>query len=411
MLKLNNVFNNEVIPDLIERRQNIIDGNVNAIPFNFSKLSEYVFGIEHSRQYGLTGPSGSSKSKLGRDMFLFQPFQYYHKNKDTTSIDVRFNMFCLEDSKKKVTYNLLSKALWDKYQIRVPVKKLESATNEALSEKIIDMSNSLIDYFDDFFSKVYMSNTTNPTGIKKEIESHLTDPSVGYYVTAAGKKLDNQVKSYDIKVKTKEGKIVEKKGTEVQAAIQQGEQIRYEKVNKNLFVINIIDNLQVISEEKGQSKFKTLDDFTRRLMRNRLCEFFGCANVLVQQQNQAMRTRKVDSYGDVVSDTLIPSIAGLGEFKNSVQTMHYLFGIYSPFNDALETFNKYDIKKLAYYYRHIYIMKSNYTANVNFPTFADPIAETFIDLPAYNDSLGLNEIYTRIAELEGIEQKTTNKLL
>jgi hypothetical protein len=407
---LNNIFQQEVLPDLIERRQNIIDGNINAIPFSFSKLSSYVYGIEHSRQYGVTGPSGSSKSKLGRDMFLFQPFQYYYNNKDISSTDVRFNLFCLEDSKKKVTYNLLSKALWDKYRIRIPVKKLESATNEALDEKIINMSNTLIDYFDDFFSKVYMSNTSNPTGIKKEIEGFLTHPSVGSYYTANGKKLDNQVKSYDIQVKTKNGTET-RKGTELQAAIQKGEQVRYEKNNKNLFVINIIDNLQVISEESGQTKYKTLDDFTRKLMRNRLCEFFGCANVLVQQQNQAMRSRKIDSFGEVVSDTLIPSIAGLGEFKNSVQTMHYLFGIYSPFNDALEKFNKYDIKKLAYYYRHIYILKSNYTANVNFPTFADPIAETFEDLPAFNDTAGLDLIYQRISKLEGIEKKSNTKLL
>lgn len=406
----NNNFKLEVLPDLIERRQNILDGNINAIPFGFSKLSEYIFGIEHARQYGITAPSGASKSKLSRDMFLFQPFQYYYDNRDKMDLDVRFNMFCLEDSTKKVGYNLLSKALFDKYQIRLPVKVLESATNSALSEDIINMSKRLIDYFEEFFSKVYMSNTTNPTGIKKEIEGYLTNPAIGFYTTANGKKLDNTRKGYDIIKKTKDGNVTIK-GTELQAAIQQGEQIRYEKNNKNLFVINNIDNLQAITEEKGETKYKSLDDFCRKLMRNRLCEFFGCANVLIQQQNQGMRSVKKDQFGETMSDTLIPSIAGLGEFKNSVQTMHYLFGIYSPFNDSLEQFRKYDINKLGYFYRHIYILKSNYTANVNFPVFADPIAETFEDLPSFDDTIGLDAIYQRILELDGMSKKSEKKLI
>jgi len=414
----NNIFEQEVLPDMLERRQNILDGNINSLPFNFGKLSNYVFGIEHARQYGITAPSGGSKSKLGRDMFLFQPFDYYHRNKDKMNIDIRVNIFCLEDAKKKVTYNLLAKLLWDNFNIRMPIKELESATNTALPEDIVEKSKGLTKYFDSFFSKVYMSNTTNPTGIKKEIESYLTDPKVGNYVTADGKKLDNKQKQYEVKIKAKDGTIETKQYTELQQYIHKGGQVRYEKVNKNLFVINIIDNLQAITEEKGNTKYKTLDDFCRNLMRNRLCEFFGCANVLVQQQNQGSRQIKTDQMGEKISDTLIPSIAGLGEFKNSVQTMHYLFGIYSPFNDGLTDFNKYNISNtnsskgmLGYYYRHMYILKSNYMANVNFPVFADPIAETFEDLPSYDDTAGLQVFYDRIANLEGIRQKSIQKLL
>lgn len=406
ILKPDNIFKNEVLPDIIARRDNILAGNINAIPFNFSKLSSYVYGVEKSRQYGITAASGGSKSKLGRDMFLFQPFDFYHKNKDKMDIDVRINMFCLEDNKKKVGYNLISKALWDVYKIRIPIKVLESQNaDNPLPYDVLQKIEKLEPYFEDFHSKLYLSNTANPTGIKKEIEKFLTNPAIGFYTTSLGKKLNNTQKQYDGYEIDKSGNKVYKQYTELQQYIRQGGQVKFEYVNKNLFVINIIDNLQNILQEKGDSKYTTLDSFCRNLMRARLCEFFGCSNVLIQQQNQAMRQLKTDITGDAIVDHYIPSLSGLGEFKNSVQTMHYIFGIYSPFNDRVKKFMKYDITKIGYFYRHIYILKSNYMANVDFPVFADPIAETFMDLPSYDDTTGLNKIYQEIINLASKEYK------
>ncbi len=398
ILKPNNVFMNEVLPDIVQNRDNLLAGNFNAIPFSFSKLSDYVYGIQKGTQYGITGPSGSSKSKLGRDMFIYQPFQFYYENQD--KIDIRVNMFCLEDNKKKVVYNLLTKAMWDHYGKRLTPKELSGDNNEAVPEEVLQQCEGLIPYFQKFSEKVYLSNTNTATGIKKEIETFMLDPTVGHYTDEKGKKLDHINKTIEVSVNIP-GKPTTRKISEMEAHVRKGGQVRYKQLNPNLFVINIIDNLQVIKPEAG-NKYNTLDSFCRNLMRNHLCEFFGCANVLIQQQSQQMRQRKMSSSGELMTDTLVPSIAGLGEFKNSVQTMHHLFGIYSPFNDRLPEFHKYDITKLSYFYRHIYLLKSNFAPNVDFPLFSDPIAETFKDLPNFNDTAGMNAIYAEIANLSGI---------
>lgn len=408
MITHSNIFKDSVLPEIKRRRQNILDGNVNAIPFTFSKFSEHVYGIEHSRQYGITAPSGASKSKLSRDMFLFQPFDFYMKNKDKMDIDIRINMFCLEDSPTKVGMNLTSKLLWDKHGLRIPIKVLESQ-RDALDEDLLKKIESLGPYFEKFSEKVYMSSTTNPSVIKKEILSFLMHPSVGDIVDSKGNVLDNKIPRHKAHVKNGVGNIVETTLTDLQYYRHQGGQLYYKKKNPNLFVINIFDNLQAM--DRGSNKYDTLDEFCRMTLRKELCEFYQCANVIVQQQNQGSRQIKKDMTGETMSDTLIPSIAGLGEFKNSVQTMHYLFGIYSPFNDGLDRFQKYDIKSLAWYYRYISILKSNYCPNFNFSVFADPIAETFKDLPSHKDTQGLKQVYQEIARLEGIGGNSTQNLI
>src|SRR5574343_2104113 len=105
-----NLFN-KTVEGIKKRRQNVLNGGINAIPFPLPALPRYVPGIMKGTQYGITGDSGASKSKLLRYMFVQTPFDFYYKNKNEMNIDVEIFLFSLEDNAEVVMKNLIVSAL------------------------------------------------------------------------------------------------------------------------------------------------------------------------------------------------------------------------------------------------------------------------------------------------------------
>lgn len=373
-----------IYDDIKRRKENIESGGINSIPFPLKNLNKAIPGIAPEIQIGLTSSSGGMKSKLSRALFLNGPYEYYQKHKDISNMDLKIFMFTLEDSPDRVRKYMLIKALYETYGIRVDVRKIDSYLEEdKLSDDLLFKIDTLRPYMEEMEKVVEFSNISNPTGILKKVKEYLLRKDIGCLIDEYGNELNSEQAS-DI--------------------IKRGGAINYKSTNTNRFVIVVIDNLQNVTPEQGLNKYDTLDLFTRKYCRNVLCNMYKCSTVLIQQQNQDTAKKQFTTYGDSIVDKLIPSEAGLGEFKNSVQTMHYLIGLFEPAKYGIEDFQTdaglYNIRKLGGYYRYLNVIKSNFVSNVNLSLFADPIAETFTELPKATEKITMEQFYKKAEELE-----------
>ena len=67
-----------VINVLKSRRESVLKGEINCIPFNFKRFSNNIPGIEKDKYYIISGNTKSGKSQLANFMFLYTLLFKYH---------------------------------------------------------------------------------------------------------------------------------------------------------------------------------------------------------------------------------------------------------------------------------------------------------------------------------------------
>lgn len=375
-----------VLDDIKSKKENLESGGVNAIPFPLPALSKYVPGIMKETQYNLTAESGCSKSKMSRYFFVKTPFDYYMDNKEKKDIDVQINFFCLEDSKEVVLKKIIISVLAKQKGIRMSENQINYYfDHDKPPESLLKEIESLRPYFEVFLSKVKLIDSVrNPTGILKEVKKTLLNPSQGYLSDQFGNPIPIE--------SLKEG-------------VPKGMTLKYVSKITNKFTINVIDNLQNITPEKQHAnKWEACDILCRDFMRNVLCNFYKCCNLIIQQQDKSSGKAQYTQTGTNIVEKLLPSTAGLAEYKNSVDSSHCFFGLFNPYKHKIEHFaaspsNYYDINQLGDYYRNLMILKSNFAETVNTSLFFDAITEEFYELPNGGDKEAMDQVYNKIFKL------------
>lgn len=383
----------ETLDEIKRRKANLESGGINAIPFPLPAFSQYVPGIMKGTQFGITGDSGASKSKLLRYLFVQTPFDFYYANRDKYDIDIEIFLFTLEDNNKMTMKNIIVAALSKYKNIRISPLMLNSDfQNRSLPTFILKEIESMQDYFELLLSKVHIiDDIFHPTGILKVVKKRLLDPDNGNYVDEHGNKVETD----------KEGNIIPSLDNS-----EKFRQLKYVPKNPNKFVIVLTDNLQNIRSEKGNdNKWDAYDRFCRQYMRSVLCNTFDTCNCIVQQQEKSSGKAQFTNTGNQVVEKLLPTVAGLAEYKNSVDSAHCLLGIFNPYKYRVEHFqaganNWYDIIQLGDMYRNISILKSNFAETVNTSVLFDSFSETFTELPNGNNTEEMQKVYNFIYQLK-----------
>lgn len=155
-----------VLNNLKERRERILNGQLNCIPSPFKRFSNDFIGLEQSCYYCITASTKGAKSQFTSYTFIYEPLMFcYHSNKNA-SLKVLY--FPLEETPERIMQRFISWLLYiysDK-KIRVSPRELRSTTS-ALSQDILDIVETpeiqdIIKYFED--NVIFMTDT-NPTGI------------------------------------------------------------------------------------------------------------------------------------------------------------------------------------------------------------------------------------------------------
>lgn len=368
-----------VLNELEERRNKLLNSELNCIPSPFKRFRNDFVGIEQSSHIVVTASTKGSKSQFTSFTFIYKPlmFCYYSKS----NVDYKVIYFPLEETPERIMERFISWLLYDfsKGEIRISPRDLRS-TVTPVSEKILDIIQSdeiqdIIKYFENHV--IFPTEKPNPTGMYYYCKKYAEDNGTVY--TKNGKYTDDL------------GNIVEYKAFD-----------HYEPNNPNEFRVIITDTSNLIDTERGMTLKQSMDkwsEYGAKYLRNR----YGYTFIEIQQQafegesNDAVKLGKTK-----------PSIANLGDSKYSARNADMVLGLYSPFKFGLREFNGYDITKFRDNIRFLEVcINRNGAMGGVCPLFFDGAVCLFEELPKPNETDKLNEVYKHLYK---IRNNNTNKI-
>lgn len=367
-----------VVANLADRRQRIIDGQLNCIPSPFKRFSEDFIGIEQSCYYTVTSFTKGGKSQFTSYTFIYKPLMFCYFTK--ADIDIKILYFPLEETPERIMQRFISWLLFDfsKGRIRISPRDLRSTTS-AISQEILDVINTdeiqdILKYFEEHV--IFPEEAANPTGIYKYCKS---------YATAHGK------------VYTKTKMFKDEFGVEYEKEVFD----RYEQDNPNEYRLIIIDTINLIDTERGMTLKQSMDklsEYCAKYLRNRY--FFS--PVIIQQQAFDQEGNESFKIGRVR-----PSVAGLGDSKYTSRDSNVVLGLFSPFRFALKEYEGYDISKFKDNIRFLeMIVNRDGEMGGLCPLFFDGAVCQFNELPRPDDQAGLNEVYKYLKKIRMSTAKT-----
>ena len=365
-----NTLKDRVLSNLQERRDRILNGQLNCIPSPFKRFRNDFIGIEQSCYYCITASTKGGKSQFTSYTFIYEPLMFcYYTNKD---IDLKVLYFPLEETPERILQRFISWLLFthSKGEIRISPRDLRSTT-DAVPQEILDILQegeiqNIINYFEEH---IIFSTETNPTGVYKFCKQYAEENGTVY---------------------TKPGKYKDELGTVRETQVFD----RYVQNNPNEIRLIIIDTINLIDTERGLSLKQSMDkmsEYLAKYLRNR----YHYSPVVIQQQ--AFEGEGNDAYK---LNKFKPSIANNGDSKYTARDSNIVLGLFSPFKFGLAEYEGYDIRKFKDNIRflEVLISRDGELGGVC-PLLFDGAVSAFKELPRPNEVNELNSIYEYLNKL------------
>lgn len=358
-----------VISNLKKRRDNVINGNINCIPFPFSNFRNDIPGIEQGKFYQITGATKSAKSQFASYLFIYHTLLYAYNHPQQLSVKIFY--YPLEETPENVMERFISYLLYtlsDK-KYRISPSDLRSTNNDKpLPEEILDILESeeyknILDFFE---SNIIFSDSTNPTGIFYECKRYAEE--------------NGTVHTTKVTVKNEFGdkKLVDKFDY-------------YEMNNPQEYRIIFVDHISLISQERGMTQRESMGKLSEYmvLLRNR----YKFTPVIIHQQ---ALFENIDAFK---MDKLTPSIANLADNKAIARDVNVCISLFSPFKYGIKQWLNYDISKLKDNIRFIEVLLNrDGQSNGVLALYFDGAVNAFAQMPMPNDAVNMNKVYALIAE-------------
>ena len=361
-----------VLSGIEERRQRIINGDVNCIPSPFTTFTDCFPGVEQGKYYIVTAATKGAKSQLASYLFLYVPLLFAYEN--PTKIRLQIFYFPLEETPEKITLRFMSYLLYTKYKIRIsPLKLWSVAQGQVFNSKILEALNSIeIRSILDFFEEhVHFITERNPTGCWK---------TVNRYAQEAGTIHRKPI-------------IIENKETGVKQ-----EKIvfdYYEPKDPDEYVIILADHAGRLEQERGMTKKETIDKLSEYFMVFR--DHYRYTPVLIQQQNSD--TVSLDAFK---ANKIRPTYNGLMDSKQPGQDSSMVLGLTCPYSFEIPEYLKYNIRRLRGYARFLeVVLNREGESNTVLPLYFDGATNYFVPLPKADSLSELNKVYQLVEKNSG----------
>lgn len=356
----NSIFT-RVLGELHKRRERILSGKINCIPWGLPRFEEHNPGIEQGKYYLVTANSKVGKTQITDFLFLYNTA----KNLIDNELNVRAKIFyfTLEMNKEEKMLACFANILYEKEGIRISPTDLKSTrASKVLPEEILEV---LVQY-EPYFKKIeeiveFIDDIRHPTGIYKTVSS---------YALAHGK-----VKTRKIKIDGKDTEVAD----------------YYIPDDPEEYVMIIIDHVSLITPEKRDGVQLNLQDSISMLssrylisLRNR----FNYIPIVIQQQASAQ-----ESVENKKANKLKPSLDGLGDCKLTQRDANVILGLFSPMRHEIPTFAGYDITFFRDNIRFLEIIGGREGGAGNIaPLYFDGAVNYFKELPKPDDVMGINSV-------------------
>lgn len=376
-----------VYDELVRNKENHDNGYFNCIPFNdMPRTEKFLPGVEQDTYYILTASSGVGKSKLARNLFIHNPFQYVL---DNPQYDIKLDIFyfSLEESRKKVILSEIAKYMYKKHGKVLDIKKLQSRGRyNTIDRATLVQIREAEAYVNRFLETVrVIDNVRRPSEIFEYMKKFAIE--VGSYYDC-----------YNRRFTEAENKEVLLGGKSC------GKISYYKKNHPKHYVIVLTDHISLLDNEMGadgkmMTQWQTMSKFSNQhciSMRDK----YGFIPVNVQQQASAKEQVEYNYQGKTIQEKLEPSLEGLGDNKTTQRDANVILGLFAPARYNIEEHGGYDILHLKDNYRSMKILKDrDGSSNGIIPLFFNGAADIFKELPNPQDQAGMHSVYQEISRI------------
>ena len=362
-----------VYENIVNKRERILSGKINSIPWGLPRFEESSPGIEQGKYYQITAQSKAAKTQLTDWLFVFNTIKQIID--DNLDIRLKIFYFSLELSKEEKMLACFANILYVKEGLRIAPTDLKSThAKKVLSSEVLEILSKYQKYFDKIEEIVeFVDDIRHATGIYDLVRKYALANGTVYY--------------RDIVIK---GEI-----TQVED--------RYEPNDPEEYVMIIVDHIGLIQPQKLNGTQLSLHESISLLSSDYLIKLrnrFNYIPVVVIQQAIAGENIEHKKAG-----ALRPSVANLGDNKLIARDCNMMIGIFSPFKHEIPEYLGYDITKLKDNCRFVEIIISrDGGAGTICPLYFDGATNYFRELPLPSDKDAINKVYEFIKNIKNNEK-------
>lgn len=356
--------------ELWSRRENIIQGKVNCIPFGFNRFEEIVPGVQQGKYTLVTASTKVGKTKITDNMYMYNPIKWKLNNPENP-ITLKIIYFTLEMSENQKITQAISNRLYrsSKGKIRIDPVNLRSTRN-AIDDEILKLIDQEDDYFEYFNKTVtFIDNIKHAYGIFKYMDDYA--------------KANGTIHYKDVEFTNHEN------GEKIKHTIFD----RYEPDRPDEYVIVIVDHVSLLHPSKGNTLHQEISDLSSKYfvqLRNR----YNYSPVIVQQQSAAS-----ESLDNMKANKLKPSLVDIADNKLTSRDVDLAIGLFSPFRHGIKQYPEkdgYNILKFRDRIRFLEVLASrDGGGNTICPLYFDGAVDYFMELPLPDETNKISEIYRK----------------
>lgn len=379
---------NEVQEENKLRRERVLEGKYNCIPFPFERFRKVYPGVEQSKYICITANQKIGKSKFADYIFIYEPLFYMMEHPE---LKVKVLYFSLEMSAKEKYNEFLCHLLSRLDRIHIDTRELRSV-DKPCDPHIFELleSERYQQYINAYENMVIFNDTDkNPTGIRKFYRDYATAHGHYNYTTIQAM---NELT----------GEMEDKKVLDPIRPYTQDDEDEYR--------IIILDNAANIATEKN---YDTPKKAIEKVSKDGISAKKQLNYIFVLIQHQAQAQEGVEN---IKLGRMRPTADGLGDAKTTSRDLNCLMGLYNPAKFMGETkqndYKGYNIARLKNYCRFLEIIEDrDYGAGGCYiGLFFDGAVSTFKELPLPSNKEALEKFYRYAEYLDSREQQHSLEL-
>lgn len=362
-----------VYENIVNKRERILSGKVNCIPWQLPRFEESSPGIEQGKYYQITAQSKAGKTQLADALFVFNTVKQIID--DNLDIRLKIFYFSLELSKEEKMLSCFANILYIKEGLRIAPTDLKSThAKKVLSSEVLEIIFKYQKYFDKIEEIVeFIDSVRHATGIYDLVRKYAVANGTIYH-----------------------------RDIVINGEITQVED-RYEPNDPEEYVMIIIDHIGLIQPQKLNGTQLSLHESISLLSSDYLIKLrnrFNYIPVVVIQQAIAGENIEHKKAG-----ALRPSVANLGDNKLIARDCNMMIGIFSPFKHEIPEYMGYDVTKFKDNIRFMEIIISrDGGAGTICPLYFDGAVTYFKELPRSDDKESMEKAYNFLKNIKNNEK-------